>query len=559
MKLLNKKLISHFLVVLVLLTLNGFLLRPVLGENIFFPSHDSTWLVRLQQFDRAIKLGQFPPRLAPDMAFGFGYPLFKYYAPLFAFFSWLIFKIVGSYSLAVTLAIFNSNFLGSLGMFFLAKNFWGFWGGILSAIAFLFLPYRALDIYVRGAFAELLAINILPFLFYFFFKIINAGKHPQKRDIAGLIFSSFFFILAHNLYLLIFACLSPLVLVYLVMKGKGGKEKLKILIGGAFLSLLLSSFYWLPLVLGIKDIDVWGQATRTNFADHFVYLQQIWNWPWGFGGSAPGLADGMSFKAGKLQILLALAGLVLGFLERKKRKEFSLLALLGIVSLGLSLPFCRFFWENIPVLPIIQFPWRFLGVFGLTISFFAGGIFSLARSRLARLILLLGAAGGLIFLNYKYFVPQKTIANANEYFLTKEKIEREAVIKIQEYFPVGVKEKPEAGPDSAIELRLDQSVDVVLNSPFKIIFRVGAPALHHNGTGLAGGEIIANRFYFPGWQAKYKNKVLEIRPNDVDGRIVFDTGEVGEHILNFVSTPVEKISWGLSLLGVFVLFLFLVY
>ena len=550
----NKKLISQFLVVLVLLILNVFLLRPVLSNDVFFPSHDSTWLVRLQQFDQAIKLGQFPPRLAPNIAFGFGYPLFKYYAPLFTSFSWLIFKVVSSYGLAVILTVFLGDFLGSLGMFFLAKNFWGFWGGVLSSIAFLFLPYRALDIYVRGAFAELLAINILPFLFYFFFKIINANKHPRKGDIAGFIFSSFFFILAHNLYLVILACLLPLFLIYLIFKGycrdKESRGNLRILFFSSFIVLLLSSFYWLPMILGIKDIGVINQAGKTNFADHFVYLRQIWNWNWGFGGSAPGLEDGMSFKAGKLQIILALAGLSLAILKSKRKKDIVFLAFLGIASIGLSLPLSRFFWENIPFLPIIQFPWRFLGVFGMGIAFFSGGVFSFTRNRFVKLILLLGAIGGLVFLNYKYFVPQKIIVDANEYFLTKERVEKNTALEIQEYFPVGIEEIPETKPKSAIETEPDRTVDVVLDSPFKIIFRVDP---------LAGGKIIANRFYFPGWQAKRGDKLLIIGSNNIDGRIVFSANETGEYVLNFVATTVEKISWGLSLLGVFILFLFLVY
>ena len=541
---------------LVFFIVNLILLKNVLGGDVFFPVHDGTWFVRLQQFDRAIKLGQFPPRLAPDMAFGFGYPIFKYYAPLFIFISWLIFKTVGSYSLAIMSTVFLSSFVGILGMFFLAKNFWGFWGGVLSAIAFLFLPYRALDIYVRGAFAELLAINILPFLFYFFFKVVNAPGRVKKGDMAGLVLSAFFFILSHNLYLLIFGLLSPLFLIYLAMKNRGDRddkgdrerERLRILIGGTLLALLLSSFYWLPMILGIKDINVIHQAEKTHFANHFVYLRQIWNSSWGFGGSAPGLEDGMSFKAGKLQIILALIGLVLAVWKRKKRKEILLLASLGIVSLSLSLPLSKIFWKNVPLLPIVQFPWRFLGVFGLIIAFFSGGVVGFKGNHFSKLAIVTIVAGGLIFLNLKYFTPQKIIADAADHFITNEKIAKDSALQIAEYFPKDVTKIPRAKPKSALEIASGRSADVVLDSPFKIIFRLDAPA-----------KVVVNRFYFPGWQAKYKNKLLKIGPNDIDGRIAFSVDRAGEYTLTLVSTPVEKISWGLSFFAVFVLFLFLVY
>jgi len=191
-----------------------------------------------------------------------------------------------------------------------------------------------------------------------------------------------------------------------------------------------------------------------------------------------------------------------------------------------------------------------LGIFGLGIAFFSGAVLSFKRSRFVKIVLFLGAIGGLVFLNYKYFVPQKVIADANEYFLIKERVEKDAALEIREYFPVGVKETPETKPKSAIEAEPDQAVDVVLDSPFKIIFRVDPPA---------GGKIIANRFYFPGWQAEREGKLLIVEPNNIDGRIVLNANDAGEYVLNFVATTVEKISWGLGLLGVFILFLFLIY
>ena len=199
-------------------------------------------------------------------------------------------------------------------------------------------------------------------------------------------------------------------------------------------------------------------------------------------------------------------------------------------------------------MPFIQFPWRFLGVFGIGIAFFSGGTLSFKRGGLLKLILLLGAIGGLVFLNYKYFVPQRVIADADECFLTKERVERNAALEIQEYFPVGVKEVPKVRPESVVETESGQAVDVVLDSPFKIIFRVDAPR-----------EIIVNRFYFPGWQARREDKLLDIRPNDVDGRIVFTANEAGEYVLNFTAMTIEKVSWGLSLIGGLTLFLFLIY
>ena len=49
----------------------------------YFYTHDGVFhLVRLAHFYNELKNGQFPVRWAHDLAYGFGYPLFNYIAPL---------------------------------------------------------------------------------------------------------------------------------------------------------------------------------------------------------------------------------------------------------------------------------------------------------------------------------------------------------------------------------------------------------------------------------------------------------------------------------------------
>ena len=136
------KILKHQNLILALLFLaaNILLLLPVLGKNQFFPSHDDTWIIRLQQFDRAIKLGQIPPRLAPDMAFGLA---IRFCLLRLFLLSFPDFENCWFYSLAVVLTIIFVNFLGTWGCFF-SQKFFGTKGGVIAALAFTFLPYRAL-------------------------------------------------------------------------------------------------------------------------------------------------------------------------------------------------------------------------------------------------------------------------------------------------------------------------------------------------------------------------------------------------------------------------------
>ncbi|MGI6278762.1 MAG: 6-pyruvoyl-tetrahydropterin synthase-related protein [Patescibacteria group bacterium] len=548
MKWLTKK--TNWLVFIFCLFLNWFILRPILLPDTFFLAHDSTWLVRLQQFDKAISLGQFPPQLAPDMAYGYGYPLFKYYAPLFTFLSWLIFKLIGDYALSTTLAVFLANLIGSWGMFLLGKKIYGFWGGLVAVTAFGLLPFRALDIYVRAAFAELLAINLFPFWLHYFLSF--ARDKFSKKTIIGFILTSLGLLLAHNLYLIILAFVSPLFIIFF-LTNLPGKKKALALLGAGFLTFLLASWFWLPALLGLGEVGVLGEAVKTNFSDNFVYLKQLWNWPWGFGGSAPGLADGMSFKIGKVHLLLAALGALAAFLRKKNRYLVMMLLALVFFSLLLTLPWSSLIWENLPFLRTIQFPWRFLGLATPIIALLSGGIvlvdlksFRPELKKITPLISLL-AIFLLFYFNLKYFVPQDLVLLAKEELLDRETIYQSAQ-NIAEYYPTKVERRPEKKPNWPLSFSGNQDAQVVAETPYKIIFRLNEK-----------GQVAINRFYFSGWRLNWENETIPISPEPETGKIQFQAEETGEYQISFGPTKWDRLAYGLSFLGFIILVIVIIF
>src|SRR3990172_12363125 len=105
----------------------------------------------------------------------------------------------------------------------------------------------------------------------------------------------------------------PIYLIFLFLKTSEKKLFVVNCLLSIILALGLAAFFWLPAILEKKFTRV-DQLLLTNLADfriHFVYLQQLWNWTWGFGGSAQGLVDGISFKIGKLHIIVSLATFML--------------------------------------------------------------------------------------------------------------------------------------------------------------------------------------------------------------------------------------------------------
>jgi hypothetical protein len=132
---------GFFLIAVIVLTLPTVtsLLRPGI-----FKMHDDISVMRLFQMDKCFADGQLPCRWVPDMGFGYGYPQFNYYGPL-PYYLQQGFHFLGlDFYSAVKLGFALSLLLGNLAMFYLGREFFGRWGGLLSAVAYGYAPYRAL-------------------------------------------------------------------------------------------------------------------------------------------------------------------------------------------------------------------------------------------------------------------------------------------------------------------------------------------------------------------------------------------------------------------------------
>ena len=67
----------------------------------FFPIHDDAQIVRVQQMTKALQDGQFPVRWVSDLGYGYGYPIFNFYAPL-PYYIGSVFDLIGFSPLTAT-------------------------------------------------------------------------------------------------------------------------------------------------------------------------------------------------------------------------------------------------------------------------------------------------------------------------------------------------------------------------------------------------------------------------------------------------------------------------
>lgn len=431
---------------LIVLVLSFWAIKPFFISG-FFPMHDDTQVARVFEMGKMLQGGVFPVRWVPDLGYGYGYPIFNFYAPL-AYYVGGVFMLLGLDALMATkIMMVLGIVLAGIFMYFLAKEFFGELGGAVSGLFYVYAPYHAVDIYVRGDAAEFWAYAFVPLAFLGIYK---------KNVILGAIgFAGL--ILSHNLTAMMvapFLLIEILINYYILFK----KKKFSIINSSSaifILGLLLSAFYWVPALLEMKTTNIMSQiGGGANFRDHFVCIGQLWTSQWGFGGSAKGCIDGMSFMIGKLHISLALLSIFILIYLKFKRKYFnniyhlSIFSIAGfLISIFLMLDISRFLWEIIPPMAFFQYPWRFLILASFFSSLLSGlsvwflqsekpglSIYFKPGLHISAIFIFL-----LLFFNLKYFVPQATFPAVASDF-TNEKALKWTASKISdEYLPLNFK------------------------------------------------------------------------------------------------------------------------
>jgi len=513
----------------------------------FFPIHDDTQVQRVFEMHKSLSDGMFPVRWVSDLGYNYGYPIFNFYAPLVYYIGagsmFFGFDALVATKIMMVLGII----LSGVFMYLLAKEFWGRGGGLISAVLYLFAPYHALNIYVRGDVAEFYAYAFIPLVFWGLWKIYKQEKWMHVI-VASLAFAAI--ILSHNLTAMMIA---PFIFVFSVILSLKAKNKTRsLLFLSLFLGIIISSFYTLPVFSEMKYTNVLSQiGGGADFRDHFVCPIQLWDSPWGFGGSTPTCVDGLSFKIGKLHILFFLSSLVSLFFFIKKQKlkfwigVFSILSVFLAAFLTLNYSFS--IWNSIPQMAFIQYPWRFLIVIVFFISFIGGSVVLLLRKfpRLFFTPVVLLVTLAIVYFNAEIFTPQ-TVLNktANDY--TNDYHLRFTTSKISdEYMPVNFY-KPK-NFDEIPSSVISETKDIKIVSESKKTKKVDTKII-----ALKETEVLANLAYFPAWKVYVDGVKKEYSYSDRGLLIKIPQGEHDVR-LEFVQTPIEKLGNLLSIAGILIL------
>ena len=376
---------NKFLLVLVLLLIPAFglMLRPGV-----YTMHDFH-VFRQQQFEKCLQITKnFPCRWSGDAGLGYGEPVFNFYGQ-FPYWIGEVFRISGLSILDSVKANFILTLIASaVAMYFLARKFWSNSGALVSAVFYAYAPYRAVDIWVRGALNESLAFIFFPLILLFIKEFISTNKN---KYLFWLILSLAGLTLTHNLSLLVFAPFAIIWSIFWWWKSNRSIHLIYDLTSAGLASVLLSAFYLLPVIFESSLVTL--NQTTSGYYDfhlHYATLRQLFlSTFWGFGGSTWGPNDTMSFAVGHLHWILAII-LVVFVLIKKRNKEILFFISLGLFAIFLTHGKSDFIWNLVKPMAYIQFPWRFLTMSTLFLSLAMGAVTKLIPKPIWIVLLVLG-------------------------------------------------------------------------------------------------------------------------------------------------------------------------
>lgn len=541
-------------IILFVLLLSTLSVRPLFTEG-FFHVHDDTQVVRVYEMGKALRDGYFPVRWVKDLGYGYGYPLFNFYAPL-SYYTGGLFYFFGFNALFATkLTIILGIYLSGVCMYFAAKEIWGEIGGIVSALFYVYAPFHAVDIYVRGDVAEFFAYSLIPLLLY---GLWNYYKTQKYRYVVVTIVGYAFIILSHNLTAFMitpFFGISLLILIFYFVKKRKIKSVVDI-ISIPIIALLLSSWYFVPALLEMNYTNIASQiGGGADYKEHFVCISQLWNSMWGYGGSTKECIDGLSFKIGKLHLIL-LGLSFLGVWRFRKKNELLVLIcivfLFLITSIFLTLPESRFIWDRIPLMEFLQYPWRFLVLISFFTSFLIGSLFSLPYVSVKKYVLngIFSAFVVIVILLYqstKMFVPQYIFPATDAFYTNDYHIKWVASKISDEYLPPDFKKPSNYNevPKNILSSDGFKNVEIEINKTHAFKARAVTEKSVTMPIQLA---------YFPFWTVKVNGETQKYKV--MNGKILISVPKGDVSIAtSIVQTPLERWSNVLSLTGVVVLLL----
>ncbi|MBI5876292.1 MAG: hypothetical protein HZB53_01470 [Chloroflexi bacterium] len=533
-------------------------------------------LFRTFELARAWADGVLYPRIAPDFAYGYGYPIFNYYAPLFYFLS-QAFHVVGiNLEWAVKLAIVLTFYAYPVGMYLWVRDMFGAFSdgrfrreaALAAGVAYLYAPYRFYEAFIQGDYPQFLALALVPFCLW-----AATPSAPRRARPVAFVLAYGALVVAHNITALIATPLIGVYMLFVLARGAsrsaalGDRLRYALTMAGAVaLAVGLTAFFWWP-ALGEQQYVRIEKLTHGffDFRNYFLSLNDLLapNTPPDIAGVNPYIPFNLGPVALVLSALVVLLAAVRALAARVRGRHagapFALLTFCVGATLALAamtLPLSTPLWSSVPLLPLTEFPWRFVGLAAVPLAALVGLALRELRVALDRRWFRWGpsatavVAALLILDCFVYLFPRTPFIPYGEPSLsdlTKFELGTQAIgtTSAGEYLPIWTAGRMYDSPLTPQMLR-DSGPDHLQREALPVTVLIDTLAdntarlaYHVNSKGDLPLRI--QRIYFPGWRATIDGKPAPLQlitPNGVMQVLMPE----GEHTVEFAfgDTPLRQ-------------------
>ncbi|MCO6452666.1 MAG: hypothetical protein J5I90_17930 [Caldilineales bacterium] len=566
-RLMMRGFIPWALLVLLALPLPGRLLPPG-----FWQSGDGMHhLFRVAALGQYVNAGMLFPRWFGDFSFGYGAPVLNFYNPL-SYYLALPFTLLGPLT-ALKGAMLLAAILSAAALFVYARQRAQWPLALLAALVYLYLPYRAVDLYTRAALAEHVAFIWYPLILLAADRLTIAVATGRSARPQITLFALFWagLLLTHSFSAVMFAPFALAYLIWLAARAHDWRVLLWSGLGG-LLAAGLSAFFWLPLLREQQFAGLGAGGISTGYRQHLMRLGQM------IGGLrydfTTGELDPSYFALGFIPFLLLIMCLGFSIVRVARRRgnganniiptaaETALFGgLVTLVALFMTLGISQPLWDALArLLAPMQFPWRFFGMatFGISLSVLALPFDSIPNGRNRTLAIVI--VSGFILLSLA--LTTLSALNLQPLTLANRDVTAERMWEMDtatgqagttwggEFIPAGVREQR-----WALGRRPEQpSAGEAIAAPEVTLTSVGPDRIEFAAANTEPWPLRYHAFYFPGWQVRVDGRPV---PTVASGDMGLVTAEIpaGEHTIRiaFESTRTRTIAAVISLLSTVIL------
>jgi len=538
---------------LVVLLLPSFVAITLLQPGLPRTADGYLHLLRVVEIDQGWRDGVFYPRWAPDMAYGYGYPIFNYFAPLLYHLTEAVHVLGFGFETAFKLVLIGSLLLAAWGTYALTKDILSARAGILAAAAYIYAPFMLREIFVRGGYAQFLAMCVMPAALWSYHRLLRKD-HPLYLVTTPLLCGAV--LVSHNISGMLFFPFLVLFGIWTILSSRRW-DKVKWAVVALVASVTLVSLFLVPALMDAPLVKL--DRLRQDYFDfrqHFITLREIL--------SPSAVPDSSSLNPVWLLNLgtvlvaldcLGLAGLALGAVTRGLRRQTAFFGVMLLVSVFMTLPMSTSLWEHMPLLAFAEFPWRFLGTAILGAAVLAGASTSLwarlpwrrLEAAMVALSLLLIVMAAFVHLYAVWPPTNLQELSPSDVVMHEVRTGILGTTSASECLPTSVVEEPSGSPLVSRYLsgrpisKLD--VESLPDSAWAEEMEHTAVLDKYRISTSIPFTARFNTIHFDGWRASIDGEPVPISPSYPEGLITFQV-PAGDHDIEvrFGDTPVRTVA-----------------